>query len=110
MSSACPWSPVSVYAKRTMADHLPRMKSRNSSSDSKPMSTSSPPKRAATRQLVAWSRRVRLVIKDLVKEALHDALYVPGSGGLDRAWSLRLSAASWELLWMLAARAGDIND
>jgi len=49
-----------------------------------------------------------LVTKDLVKEALHDALYVPGSGGLDRAWSLRLSAASWELLWMLAARAGDM--
>ena len=49
-----------------------------------------------------------LVIKDLVKEALHDALYVPGSGGLDRAWSLRLSAASWELLWMLAAHAGDM--
>jgi predicted kinase len=49
-----------------------------------------------------------LVIKDLVKEALHDALYVPGSGGLDRAWSLRLSAASWDLLWMLAARAGDM--
>jgi predicted kinase len=49
-----------------------------------------------------------LVIKDLVKEALHDALYVPGSGGLDRAWSLRLSAAAWELLWMLAARAGDM--
>ena len=49
-----------------------------------------------------------LVIKDLVKEALHDALYVPGSGGLDRAWSLRLSVASWELLWTLAARAGDM--
>jgi predicted kinase len=49
-----------------------------------------------------------LVTRDLVKEALHDALYVPGSGGLDRAWSLRLSAASWELLWMLAARAGDM--
>jgi len=49
-----------------------------------------------------------LVVKDLVKEALHDALYVPGSGGPDRAWSLRLSAASWELLWMLAARAGDM--
>jgi predicted kinase len=49
-----------------------------------------------------------LVIKDLVKEALHDALYDPGQGETDRAWSLRLSAASWELLWMLAARAGDM--
>ena len=49
-----------------------------------------------------------LVTRDLVKEALHDALYVPGSSELDRAWSLRLSVASWELLWMLAARAGDM--
>ena len=49
-----------------------------------------------------------LVIRDLVKEALHDALYVPGSGGLDQAWSRRLNDASWELLWTLAARAGDM--
>ncbi len=49
-----------------------------------------------------------LVTRDLVKEALHDALYVPGEGKIDRAWSLRLSAASWDLLWMLAARAGDM--
>ena len=49
-----------------------------------------------------------LVIKDLVKETLHDALNVPGDGEIDRAWSLRLSADSWELLWMLAARAGDM--
>src|ERR1039457_3395268 len=71
MSSACPWSPVSVYAKRTMADHLPPMKSRNSSSDSTPISTSSSPKRAATRQLVAWSRRVRQLAKLVRKFSAH---------------------------------------
>jgi predicted kinase len=49
-----------------------------------------------------------LVVKDLVEEALYDALYVPGSGNVDRTWSRRLSVASWELLWMLAARAGDM--
>ena len=49
-----------------------------------------------------------LVTKDLVKETLHDALYVPGDGEIDRAWSQRLSAASFELLWTLAARAGDM--
>ena len=49
-----------------------------------------------------------LVIKDLVKEALHDTLYVPGSGPLDPAWSQRLNTASWELLWTLAAGAGDM--
>lgn len=49
-----------------------------------------------------------LVTKDLVKETLHDALYVPGEGEIDRAWSRRLGAASMELLWTLAARAGDM--
>jgi predicted kinase len=49
-----------------------------------------------------------LVTKDLVKEALHDALYVPGEGELDLAWSRRLGAASFALLWTLAARAGDM--
>jgi len=49
-----------------------------------------------------------LVIKDLVKEALHDTLYVPGSGPVDPAWSQRLNNASWELLWTLAASAGDM--
>jgi predicted kinase len=49
-----------------------------------------------------------LVTKDLVKEALHDALYVPGEDKIDRTWSRRLSAASFELLWTLAARAGDM--
>ncbi|HEY3877494.1 MAG TPA: hypothetical protein VGM12_02730 [Trebonia sp.] len=44
-----------------------------------------------------------LVIKDLVKEALHDSLYVPGSGGYDRGWTQRLNNAAWELLWTLAA-------
>ena len=49
-----------------------------------------------------------LVTKDLVKEALHDALYVPGEGEIDLAWSRRLGAASFALLWTLAARAGDM--
>jgi hypothetical protein len=49
-----------------------------------------------------------LVAKDLVKETLHDALFVPGDGEIDRAWSQRLGAASFELLWTLAARAGDM--
>jgi predicted kinase len=47
-----------------------------------------------------------LVTKDLIKETLHDALFVPGDGEIDEAWSLRLGAASFELLWALAARAG----
>ena len=49
-----------------------------------------------------------LVTKDLIKETLHDALYVPGVGEIDEAWSLRLGAASFELLFTLAARAGDM--
>jgi predicted kinase len=49
-----------------------------------------------------------LVTKDLIKETLHDALYMPGDGEIDRAWSQRLGAASFELLWTLAARAGDM--
>jgi predicted kinase len=49
-----------------------------------------------------------LVTKDLIKETLHDALYVPGDGEVDEAWSQRLGAASWELLFTLAARAGDM--
>ena len=49
-----------------------------------------------------------LVTKDLVKETLHDALYVPGDGEIDRAWLRRLGGASMELLWTLAARAGDM--
>jgi len=46
-----------------------------------------------------------LMIKDLVKETLHDALHVPGEGEIDRDWSLRLGAASFELLFALAAHA-----
>ncbi|HEX3515620.1 MAG TPA: AAA family ATPase [Trebonia sp.] len=49
-----------------------------------------------------------LVTKDLVKETLHDALHVPGGGEVDRAWSRRLGAASFDLIWALAARAGDM--
>jgi len=49
-----------------------------------------------------------LVTKDLLKETLHDSLYVPGQGEIDQAWSRRLGAASMELLFALAARAGDM--
>jgi predicted kinase len=49
-----------------------------------------------------------LVTKDLVKETLHDVLYVPGDGEAVEAWSRRLSGASMELLFALAARAGDM--
>jgi predicted kinase len=49
-----------------------------------------------------------LVTKDLVKETLHAALHVPGEGEVDRDWSRRLSGASMELLFALAARAGDM--
>jgi predicted kinase len=49
-----------------------------------------------------------LVTKDLVKETLHDALHVPGDGEIDREWSRRLSGASMELMFMLAAHAGDM--
>ena len=49
-----------------------------------------------------------LVTKDLVKETLHDALQLPGEGEIDRAWSQRLSSASMDLMWALAAHAGDM--
>ena len=49
-----------------------------------------------------------LVTKDMVKEALHDALYVPGEGKIGLAWSRRLGAASFARLGTLAARAGDM--
>ena len=39
-----------------------------------------------------------LVTKDLVKETMHDALYVPGQGEIDRAWSRRMGSASMDLL------------
>lgn len=47
-----------------------------------------------------------LVTKDLIKETLHDALHVPGE--INQAWSRRLSGASMELMFALAARAGDM--
>jgi predicted kinase len=47
-----------------------------------------------------------LVIKDLLKESLHDALHVQGER--DLPWSQRLNIASWELLWTIAAHAGDM--
>jgi len=46
-----------------------------------------------------------LVIKDLLKESLHDALSVQGESD---PWSQRLNIASWELLWTVAAQAGDM--
>jgi predicted kinase len=49
-----------------------------------------------------------LVTKDLVKEALHDALYVPGEDKIDLAWSLRLTAAAYAVMWTVAAGAGDM--
>lgn len=49
-----------------------------------------------------------LVTKDLIKETLHDALYVPDEDELNEAWSRRLGNASMVLLWMLAANAGDM--
>ena len=49
-----------------------------------------------------------LVMKDLIKETLHDALYEPGDGEIDPAWSQRLGSASMVLLFTLAARAGDM--
>lgn len=45
-----------------------------------------------------------LLTKDMIKETLHDGLGAPAA---DLAWSRRLGAASMELLWMLAANAGD---
>jgi hypothetical protein len=41
-------------------------------------------------------------------ETLHDALYVSGDGEVNEAWSQRLSVAAWELLFTLAALAGDM--
>jgi predicted kinase len=49
-----------------------------------------------------------LVTKDLIKETLHDALYVPGQDELGQAWSQRLGGASMDLLWALAVHAGDM--
>jgi hypothetical protein len=52
--------------------------------------------------------RIAYVSGRLIKETLHDALYGPGDGEIDEAWSRRLSGASFELLFTLAARAGDM--
>jgi hypothetical protein len=41
-------------------------------------------------------------------ETLHDAPYVPGDGEVNEAWSQRLSVAARELLFTLAALAGDM--
>jgi predicted kinase len=50
-----------------------------------------------------------LVTKDLIKETLYDALYVPNEGDIDGEWwSGRLSGAPWELLFAVAAHAGDM--
>ena len=44
----------------------------------------------------------------MVKEALHDALFVPGENKVDLAWSRWLGGASFALLWTLAVHAGDM--
>jgi len=44
-----------------------------------------------------------LFAKDSIKERIHDVLGAPGPVDLD--WSRKLGAASFELLWMLAADA-----
>jgi predicted kinase len=49
-----------------------------------------------------------LVAKDLIKETLHDALYVPGEDKNDLSWSWRLGAASFAVLWTLATGPGDM--
>jgi predicted kinase len=49
-----------------------------------------------------------LATKDMVKEALHDALFVPDENKIDLAWSRWLGGASFALLWTLAAHAGDM--
>ena len=49
-----------------------------------------------------------LVTKDMVKEALHDALFVPDENKVDLAWSRWLGGASFALLWTLAVHAGDM--
>jgi hypothetical protein len=41
-------------------------------------------------------------------ETLHDALYMPGDGEVNEAWSQRLSVAAWELLFTRPALAGDM--
>jgi predicted kinase len=43
-----------------------------------------------------------LLVKDRIKETLHDAFGAPTP---DRAWSRRLGGAAMELLWTLAAAA-----
>ncbi len=48
-----------------------------------------------------------LVTKDMLKEKLHDVLHTAGEEP-DLAWSRQLGAASMELLWTLAASAGDM--
>ncbi len=47
-----------------------------------------------------------LVVKDLLKESLHDTLSVQGESG--QPWSRRLNIASWDMLWTVAAHAGDM--
>jgi len=47
-----------------------------------------------------------LVTKDLLKESLHDALYIQGESELP--WTRLLNIATWGLLWTIAAHAGDM--
>jgi predicted kinase len=48
-----------------------------------------------------------LVVKDIIKEMLHDALHVPGEG-IDPQLSPKLNIAAWKVLFALAASAGDM--
>lgn len=49
-----------------------------------------------------------LISKDKLMETLHDVLYSADYAEPDRAWSQRLAVSAWELLWTLAATAGDM--
>ncbi|HEX4091358.1 MAG TPA: AAA family ATPase [Trebonia sp.] len=49
-----------------------------------------------------------LVIKDELKETLHDAVCGAGGGEPDPVLSQRVAVAAWELLFAVAARAGDM--
>ena len=49
-----------------------------------------------------------LVVRDTLKETLYDVGYSAGHGEPDPAWSQRVAMSAWELLWSLAATAGDM--
>jgi predicted kinase len=49
-----------------------------------------------------------LVVRDLIKETLYDALHVPGESDIDGELPRKLNVAAWQLLFALAADAGDM--